>query len=168
MSKARFRLRAKIWRKTWFKWLKEHKWSWIVPLILNIVAVLCILTFSVVGLLLGILLAFLAEILFLVYSIKSLRFCLGDQFYSDTKMRLRDLGIPPGTYMFFAIVGGACLGLGTEFGDVIPWVGLVLIIVSVVIMPLLMHYKEGSPEANAYGPAPDDAPTEEELANKEA
>lgn len=167
MSKARFRLRAKIWRKTWLKWLKEHKSSWIIPLVLNILAVLCVLTFTVVGVLLGILLAVVGEILFFVYSIKSLLFCLGDKFHSDTKMRLRDLGIPPGSYMFLAFVGGGCLGLGTEFGNIIPCIGLVALIISLVIMPLLMHYKEGSPDANAYGPAPDDAPTEEELANKE-
>lgn len=164
MSKARFRLRARIWRKAWFKWLGEHKLSWLMPLILNVVAILCLLTDSIGGIILSLLLCIAAEIALLIFLFRSLSFTLKNQFHNDTKMRMRDLGIPPGPIMFLSIVGGACVGIGTEFGNAMPIVGLVLLLLVIIIVPLLMYYKEGAAQPNSYGPPPDDAPTEEELA----
>lgn len=135
-----------------------------MPLILNVVAILCLLSFSIIGMILALLLCIAAEIALLIFLFRSLSFTLKNQFHNDTKMRMRDLGIPPGPIMFLSIVGGVCIGLGTEFGIAIPIVGLVLLLLVIIIVPLLMYYKDGSAQPNSYGPPPDDAPTEEELA----
>lgn len=166
MSKARFGIRARIWRKVWFRWLMEHRWSWLIPLLLNVVAFLCVLSFELWGIVLACVICLLAEIFLLVFLFRNMVFCLKNQFSEDSKMRLRDLGYSPKAVYILGIIGGVCVGLGMETGGVLLWGGLLLMFLVVVPIHFLMYYKEGTPGPNAYGPAPDDAPTEGELADK--
>lgn len=163
MSKARFRLRARIWRQKWFHWHKEHKLCWLMPIVLNVMGLLCLFAFELWAIVLAVILLLGAEIFLLVYLIRSFHFCLQDQFHNDYQMRLRDLGIPPGVYLILCFVAGLCLGVGSDFGWLIPCIGLLLVIPLLVLVTIRMYRKEGTSGPNAYGPPPDDAPTDEEL-----
>jgi uncharacterized membrane protein YhaH (DUF805 family) len=159
MSRARYRLRCKEQGKEVWAWHKTHWLTWVLPLALNIVAVLvflgslCYTSFPL--LILTLVLIIVAEPLLLVYNIRFLLFLLKNKYCNDYKLRLHDLGYPsalawlPVVPVFFAaLLIESALGM--------------LLIFLICILPLLLlFYLPGNPGPNKYGPVPDDEPTPE-------
>lgn len=156
MSLARYKLRCHEFRKEQWAWHKEHWLTWSLPLMLNVLGGLMLLAMSITTIIIAIICFFVAEILMLVYSIRILMFIHNGRFRNDSKMRMKDLGLPPISSWVPAIIMFFAALLFEE-----SWI--VLAVFLAILLPyILLYYLPGQTDANKYGPVPDDEPTPDE------